>query len=105
MTATGLRDLAAFEPLRQQLLAAAKTFADAAHPLGQLLNGLVDDVHRATNEPLEIFPVCHHSPAAAVHMIRRLTQRPPRLIFMEMCEDMRPLLDKLRDCRLPVALQ
>ena len=24
---------------------------------------------------------------------------------MEMCEDLQPLLDKLRDCRLPVALQ
>jgi hypothetical protein len=104
-TKTDLQTPASFEPLRQQLLAAAKTFADAARPLGQLLSSMIDDVRRAAAEPLEIFPVCHHSPAAAVHMIRRLTARPPRVIFMEMCEDLRPLIDKLRDCRLPVALQ
>jgi Family of unknown function (DUF5682) len=96
--------LASFEPLRQQLLAAAKEFA-GARPLAELLGSLVDDVHRAASEPLEIFPVCHHSPAAAVHMIRRLRENPPRIVFMEMCEDFRPLLDKLRECRLPVALQ
>ncbi len=104
-TRTDLQTLAAFEPLRQQLLEAARAFAGDAQPLGKLLGGLVDDVHRAATEALEIFPVCHHSPAAAVHMIRRLSERPPRVIFMEMCEDLRPLLDKLRDCRLPVALQ
>ncbi len=97
--------LPSFEPLRQQLLAAAEAFADDARPLGDLLGALVDDVRRASAEPLEIFPVCHHSPAAAVHMIGRLRQRPPRVLFMEMCEDLRPLLDKLRDCKLPVALQ
>jgi hypothetical protein len=105
MTTPPLPDLAAFEPLRQQLLTAAKTFASDAQPLSALLSALVDDVRRASAEPLEIFPVCHHSPAAAGHMIRRLMQKPPRVIFMEMCEDLRPLLDKLRDCRLPVALQ
>ncbi len=56
-------------------------------------------------EPLEIFPVAHHSPSSAIHMVRRLGQRPPRVIFMEGCEDLRPLLDGLRDCKLPVALQ
>src|SRR5262249_49141488 len=90
-----------FEPLREQLLAAAKAFA-GAQPLAELLGAIVDDVRRATAEPLEIFPVAHHSPAAAVHMLRRLRARPPRLLFLEMCEDMRPLLDKLRDCKLPV---
>jgi hypothetical protein len=104
-TAKELTQLAAFEPLRKQLLTAAKEFADHSKPLSALLGALVDDVHRAASEPLEIFPVCHHSPSAALHMIQRLTQRPPRVIFMELCEDMRPLLDKLRDCKLPVALQ
>jgi uncharacterized protein DUF5682 len=104
-TSSALSDLASFEPLRRQLLAAAETFASDDQPLSALLGALVDDVHRASTEPLEIFPVCHHSPAAAGHMIRRLTQRPPRVIFMEMCEDLLPLLDKLRDCKLPVALQ
>lgn len=94
-----------FEPLRQQLLAAARQFADDAHPLGELLNALVDDVQRAATEPLEIFPVCHHSPAAAVHMVRRLRERAPRVLFLEMCEDLRPVVEKLRDCKLPVALQ
>jgi hypothetical protein len=94
-----------FEPLREQLLAAAKAFATDAQPLSALLGALVDDVRRASDEPLEIFPVCHHSPAAAIHMIGRLRNQPPRVIFMELCEDMRPLLDKLRDCKLPVALQ
>src|SRR5215475_7651288 len=88
-----------FDPLRQQLLAAAEAFATDAQPLGRLLGALVDDVQRASAEPLEIFPVCHHSPSAALHMIGRLKSRPPRVLFMEMCEDMRPLLDKLRDCK------
>ena len=61
-----------FDPLRVQLLAAAEAFATDARPLGDLLAALVDDVRRAADEPLEIFPVCHHSPAAAVHMIARL---------------------------------
>src|SRR4051794_8350017 len=90
-----------FDPLRQQLLAAAEAFATGAQPLGKLLGAMVDDVQRASAEPLEIFPVCHHSPAAAVHMIARLKRQAPRVLFMEGCEDLRPLLDKLRDCKLP----
>jgi hypothetical protein len=101
---TAVADLT-FEPLRQQLLAAAQAFATDAQPLGQLLSGLVEDVQRASAEPLEIFPVCHHSPASALHMVQRLRQQAPRVIFIEMCEDLRPLLDKLRDCKLPIALQ
>ncbi len=96
-----------FEPLKQQLMAAAETFSGVAdaQPLGELLTGLVDDVERACREPLEIFPVCHHSPASAVQMVERLRRQPPRVIYMECCEDLRPLLDGLRDCKLPVALQ
>src|SRR4051794_4199640 len=103
--ATDLDVLAPFEPLRRQLLAAAEAFSGDARPLGELLAASVEDVRRAATEPLEVFPVGHHSPAAAVHMVRRLTSRPPRVIFMELCEDLRPLLEKLRDCKLPVALQ
>ena len=102
---TDLADLTNFEPLRQQLLDAARAFAPDAGGLSALLGGLVDDVQRALHEPLEIFPVCHHSPAAALHMVRRLTHRPPRVLFLELCEDLRPVVDKLRDCKLPVALQ
>ena len=94
-----------FDPLKQQLLAAAESFSADAQPLGDILSGLVDDVERACREPLEIFPVCHHSPASAVQMVERLRRRPPRAIYMECCEDLRPLLDGLRDCKLPVALQ
>ncbi len=94
-----------FEPLKQQLLAAAKAFSTDAQPLGEILSGIVDDVQRACGEPLEIFPVCHHSPSSAVQMVQRLRSRPPRVIYMECCEDMREVLDGLRECRLPVALQ
>lgn len=76
-----------------------------ARPLAEILGGLVDDVERAVREPLEIFPVCHHSPSSAVHMVRRLREKPPKVIFMECCEDLRPLLDGLAECTLPVALQ
>src|SRR6516162_4680813 len=103
---TGTGDLpTSFDPLKRQVLAAAEAFATAAHPLAEILGGLVDDVERAAREPLEIIPVAHHSPSSAVQVVRRLRQRPPRLIFMECCEDLRPLLEGLRDCKLPVALQ
>ena len=94
-----------FEPLKRQIQAAAEAFATEAHPLAEILGGLVDDVERAAREPLEIIPVAHHSPSSALQVVRRLRQRPPRLIFLECCEDLRPLLDGLRDCKLPVALQ
>lgn len=100
------RDLpTSFEPLREQLLAAAKRFSNDARPLHDILAGLVGDVERAVKERLEIFPVCHHSPSSAVHVLRRLQQNPPRVVFMECCEDLRPELEGLRDCRLPIALQ
>ncbi len=105
-TATPTDDLpASFEPLKRQLLAAAEAFATDAQPLAAILGGLVDDVEHAGREPLEIFPVCHHSPSSALHIVQRLARRTPRVIFMECCEDLRPVLDGLRECRLPVALQ
>ncbi|HEV2640166.1 MAG TPA: hypothetical protein VGX23_33840 [Actinocrinis sp.] len=70
-----------------------------------ILAGIVDDVDRALREELEIFPVCHHSPASALAMVRRLREKQPTVIYLELCEDMRPLLEELRNCRLPVALQ
>lgn len=91
--------------LREQLEAAAETFVgDAAH-LGALMRAMVDDVHRAAAEPVEIFPVKHHSPASAVHMVRRLRERPPKVIFMEGCEDLGAALEGIEHCRFPVALQ
>jgi hypothetical protein len=94
-----------FGPLRSQLLAAAEAFADGPSALPGILSGLVDDVDRALRERLEIFPVCHHSPASAVAMAARLRDKQPKVIYLELCEDLRPLLEELPNCRLPVALQ
>ncbi|MFF0739720.1 hypothetical protein ACFYVL_04890 [Streptomyces sp. NPDC004111] len=94
-----------FSALRTQLGGAAETFADGPGSLADILRGIVDDVDRAAAEPLEIFPVCHHSPASALAMARRLREKQPKVVFLELCEDMAPLLTELRNCRLPVALQ
>ncbi|MFB9962176.1 DUF5682 family protein [Sinosporangium siamense] len=95
----------AFGALREQLLGAASEFAGASGSLAEILSGLVDDVDRALREELEIFPVCHHSPASALSMVRRLHEKRPKVIYLELCEDLTPLLTELRNCRLPVALQ
>ncbi|MFI6035092.1 hypothetical protein ACIBBD_13185 [Streptomyces sp. NPDC051315] len=94
-----------FTALRTQLQDAATAFADGPGALEGLLRGIVDDVERAVREPLEIFPVCHHSPASALAMARRLREKQPKVIYLELCEDMAPLLTELRNCRLPVAVQ
>ncbi len=94
-----------FGALRQQLVDAAAAFADGPSALADILSGMVDDVDRALREELEIFPVCHHSPASALAMVRRLREKQPRVIYLELCEDLQPLLGELRNCRLPVALQ
>ncbi|MFI7673385.1 hypothetical protein [Actinophytocola sp. NPDC049390] len=94
-----------FDALRTQLRDAAATFADGPGALEGILLGIVDDVDRAVREPLEIFPVCHHSPASAIAMARRLREKQPKVIYLELCEDMAPLLTELRNCRLPVAVQ
>ncbi|WP_327320032.1 hypothetical protein [Streptomyces sp. NBC_01235] len=94
-----------FEALRGQLHEAATAFADGPGALEGILRGIVDDVERAVDEPLEIFPVCHHSPASAIAMARRLREKQPKVVYLELCEDMAPLLTELRNCRLPVAVQ
>ncbi|MGP4029646.1 hypothetical protein [Actinomadura sp. 3N407] len=92
-----------FGALREQLTGAAHAFGGDS--VSGILSGLVDDVDRALREKLEIFPVCHHSPASAVAMARRLHDKRPSVIYLELCEDLAPLLTELRNCRLPVALQ
>lgn len=94
-----------FGALRAQLHEAATEFADGPGALEGILLGIVDDVDRAVREPLEIFPVCHHSPASALAMARRLREKQPKVVYLELCEDMAPLLTELRNCRLPVAVQ
>jgi hypothetical protein len=95
----------AFHPLRTQLQEAAATFTDGASALEGILLGMVDDVDRALREPLEIFPVCHHSPASATAMARRLREKQPKVVYLELCEDLAPMLTELRNCTLPVAVQ
>ncbi|WP_027660664.1 DUF5682 family protein [Salinispora fenicalii] len=94
-----------FTGLREQLTAAAAAFADSPDALADMLKGMVDDVDRALAVPLEIFPVCHHSPASALAVVRRLREKQPRVIYLELCEDLQPLLAELGNCRLPVAVQ
>ncbi len=101
----GDRESTSFAALRGQLQEAAATFAGGPDALEGILLGLVDDVDRAAREPLEIFPVCHHSPASATAMARRLREKQPKVVYLELCEDMAPLLAELRNCRLPVAVQ
>jgi hypothetical protein len=98
-------DQGPFEALRGQLQQAAAEFADGPGALEGILLGIVDDVDRAVREPLEIFPVCHHSPASAIAMARRLRDKQPKVVYLELCEDMAPLLTELRNCTLPVAVQ
>ncbi|MCX4090907.1 DUF5682 family protein [Nocardia sp. alder85J] len=93
-----------FAALRDQLADAASAFA-ATGVAGDILTGMVDDVDRALSQRLEIFPVCHHSPASGLAMVRRLREKRPAVIYLELCEDLRPLLDELRNCTLPVAVQ
>ncbi|MCB9746318.1 MAG: hypothetical protein H6740_27325 [Alphaproteobacteria bacterium] len=88
-----------FAPLREQLLAAAEEFSE--QPLGELLADIVSDVERAAAEPLEIFPVAHHSPASAVHAVKRLKSRPPKVIFIELCADMQGLILTWPTARCP----
>ncbi|QFG21509.1 DUF5682 family protein [Actinomadura sp. WMMB 499] len=98
---------AVFDPLREQLLDAARTFGGDSGEDGvaKLLAAMVDDVDRALREELEIFPVCHHSPSSALAMARRLREKRPKVVYLELCEDFAPLLAELKNCRLPVALQ
>ncbi|WP_091446427.1 DUF5682 family protein [Micromonospora yangpuensis] len=94
-----------FGALRDQLTEAAAAFAGSPDALAGILAGIVDDVDRALGERLEIFPVCHHSPASGLAMLRRLRVKQPKVIYLELCEDLQPLLGELRNCRLPVAVQ
>lgn len=98
-------NLPTLNTLQQQLLGAAENFATNAQPLSDFLTTLVKDVETATIEPLEIFPVCHHSPSSALQMVQRLQKKAPKVIYIELCEDLLPTVENLRDCKLPVALQ
>ncbi|HEY8380242.1 MAG TPA: DUF5682 family protein, partial [Nannocystis sp.] len=95
----------AFAALRAQLEAAVQAFGQDEQHIAALLRAMIADVQRATTEPVEVFPVKHHSPASALHMVRRLRARAPKIIFMEGSEDLGEALAGLKHCRFPVALQ
>lgn len=88
-----------------ELVAVAHKLTSDEAAAQRLLEAIAADVAKYLREPLTIFPVIHHSPASAIHMVRYLRQRQPRLIFIELSADLLPLVESLRDCRLPVALQ
>ncbi|HNH47446.1 MAG TPA: hypothetical protein PKY30_10430, partial [Myxococcota bacterium] len=77
---------------------------DAAQ-LGAVLQQMAADVERAMAEPLPMFPVIHHCPASAIHMVRWLRARQPKIVFLELCEDLGVHIPDLPDCTFPVALQ
>ncbi|MCP4110875.1 MAG: hypothetical protein GY749_35990 [Desulfobacteraceae bacterium] len=91
--------------LRDQLTEAAGNFAGDDRKLDTILTEMVNDIQKAAAEPMEIFPVCHHSPASGLFMVRRLLEKRPKVIFVELCEDLLPLITELSECKLPVALQ
>lgn len=91
--------------LRQQLEAAAKAFCQSPEELATLLDRMASDVEMAKAQPLCLFPVIHHSPASAVHMVRYLRTHRPELVMIEACADLRGLVETLQECELPVAMQ
>jgi hypothetical protein len=95
----------AFEQLKTQLHTAAAEFVGDAQALRDILMAMANDVERIFHEPMDIFPVAHHSPASALQLVRRLNERPPKVIYIELCEDLREVVTNLYDCKLPIALQ
>lgn len=93
------------DQLTRLLEDAAAEFAEDAQTLRELLVTMAQDVERALAEPLEIFPVAHHSPSSALHIVKLLQTRQPAVIYIELCEDMRGIVPNLEYCKLPVALQ
>ena len=91
--------------LVDELIAIARKMSADERSAQRLVETLAADVARYLREPLTIFPVIHHSPASAVQMVRYLRARQPRIVFIELSRDLVGLVENLRDCRLPVALQ
>lgn len=94
-----------YDELLDLVRVAATTFTADEGEAAATMEILAADVARARSERLPLFPVIHHSPASAVHMVRWLRDRQPKLVFIELCEDLRTVAEDLRDCTLPVALQ
>ena len=91
--------------LRAVFEATASELAPDADALARILARIPADIERAASERLTIFPVAHHSPASGIHMLRWLHQHRPKVVFIELCEDLDAHIADLSDCQLPVALQ
>lgn len=91
--------------LVEELRAVARAFTEDEQGAAQVLSTMAQDVERAMSQPIDIFPVMHHSPTSAAQMVRYLRSTEPKLVFVELCEDLLPLVRELGDCSLPVALQ
>ena len=46
-----------------------------------------------------------HAVLSALKLALRLRAKQPKVVYLELCEDMAPLLSELRNCVLPVAVQ
>jgi len=91
--------------IKEQAVTSIKQFTDSKDAYGKMLQSIFADVKRASKEPLEIFPVCHHSPSSGLFMVKRLREKQPKVIFLELCEDMQSIIENLKECKFPVALQ
>jgi len=69
------------------------------------LKTIIKDIERVEKEPLEIIPISHYSLSSAVHVRQRLTEKKPKVIFLEAPEDFERELENLEFCTPPVAFQ
>ncbi|MGG6263144.1 DUF5682 family protein [Leptolyngbya sp. AN03gr2] len=63
------------------------------------------DVERAMQEPLQILPICHFSPASAIAVRQFLELHKPKAIYLELTEDLNPLIQAVPECVPPFTLQ
>ncbi|UJG44103.1 MAG: DUF5682 family protein [Candidatus Heimdallarchaeum endolithica] len=69
------------------------------------LKTIIKDIKRVENETLEIIPVSHYSLSSAVHVWQRLSEKKPKVIFLEAPEDFERELENIKYCTPPVAFQ
>lgn len=93
------------EQIREQITALVHSLAPSEAAFGDLMSGILGDVARARDERMPLFPVVHHGPASALQLLRVLRRNPPKVLFLELCEDMQGSLPSLVGARFPVALQ
>ncbi|MEQ1569079.1 MAG: DUF5682 family protein, partial [Myxococcota bacterium] len=97
--------MSTLDQLREQVRDLVRSLAPDEASFGGWIERILADVDRATAERLPLFPVAHHSPAAGLQMIRLLRDKPPKVLFVELCEDLQSSLPALEGAKYPVALQ